>query len=127
MLAFARYMAVSCLLAMLGCAPASDPVDSGSVPPATGASDAASPATAPSTQMVSLRVPKMHCPFACWPKVKETLEKQDGVAEVTLAEQADENAIDNPVVHVRAAESFDASQAIDALAAAGFSDATLDE
>ena len=36
---------------------------------------------------VSLEVPTMSCPFACWPKVKKTLESQPGVGEVTLAPQ----------------------------------------
>ena len=79
-----------CLLA--GCA------DSGTT---SGTGDApVTQANLETGQVVSLRVPTMHCPFACWPKVKETLEQQDGVAEVTLAKQKDASAIDNPVVTV---------------------------
>jgi hypothetical protein len=78
------------------------------------------------TQMVALRVPSMHCPFACWPKVKKTLEGQGGVAEVTLAKQKSESELTNPVVYVQADDSFDSSEAIEALAAVGFQDAVTE-
>lgn len=71
---------------------------------------------------VTMHVPNMHCVFDCWPKVKETLEEQDGVAEVTLAEQAEENRLDNPRVTLKLDGEFDSSKAIDALASAGFAD-----
>ncbi|MEZ6107607.1 MAG: heavy-metal-associated domain-containing protein [Pirellulaceae bacterium] len=45
---------------------------------------------------VSLKVPDMECPFACWPKVEKVLQEQPGVESVTLAPQEDENIIDNP-------------------------------
>jgi len=32
----------------------------------------------------------MHCPFACYPRVKELLEKEKAVDKVELAEQKDE-------------------------------------
>ncbi len=75
-------------------------------------------------QLITLHVPKMHCPFACYPAVKETLEKTPGVVTVVLAEQKDENAIDNPEVKIQVSEDFDAEAAIAALASAGFSDST---
>jgi copper chaperone CopZ len=71
-------------------------------------------------QRVSLEVPTMSCPFACWPKVKKTLEKQPGVGEVTLSPQKDKDAIDQPVVYVEATEAFQAEAAIAALTDAGF-------
>lgn len=74
---------------------------------------------------VSVLVPKMECPFACWPKVKETLEKQPGVTNVVLAPQKDENAIDNPQVEIEVAEGFDADKALAAVAEAGFSGSTV--
>lgn len=77
------------------------------------------------TQTVALKVPTMHCPFACWPTVKKTLQAQGGVADVTLAPQADEQKIDNPTVYVKLNGPFDADQAITALAKAGFKDATV--
>lgn len=75
-------------------------------------------------QLVTLHVPKMHCPFACYPAVKETLEKTPGVVTVVLAEQKDKNAIDNPEVKIQVSEDFDAEAAIEALASAGFSEST---
>lgn len=77
------------------------------------------------TRTVTLEVPSMHCPFACWPKVKKTLESEQGVGTVTLAEQKVEGAIDNPVVHVAVGNGFDEQQAIAALAKAGFDDAEV--
>lgn len=74
---------------------------------------------------VSLKVPTMSCPFACWPKVKKTLESQPGVGEVTLAPQKESDTIDNPVVLVQASDSFQGTAAIDALSQAGFSGAEL--
>ena len=38
-------------------------------------------------ETVEMSVPEMHCPVSCYPKVKETLESQPGVASVELAEQ----------------------------------------
>lgn len=75
-------------------------------------------------QLVSLKVPEMHCPFACYPAVKKTLEAEPGVLAVDLAEQQEEGAIDNPVVKVKVSKDFDAQAAVDALATAGFSDST---
>ncbi len=71
---------------------------------------------------VTLHVPNMHCVFDCWPKVKKTLEEQDGVAEVTLAQQAEEDKLDNPRVTLKLDGEFDSAKAIDALASAGFAD-----
>lgn len=79
------------------------------------------------TQLVSLKVPDMHCPVACYPAVKKTLEGQSGVSGVDLAEQAEEGIIDNPVVVIKTAPGFDLDQAIAALDAAGFSKSTVTE
>lgn len=75
-------------------------------------------------QQVTLRVPKMHCPFGCYPQIKKTLENEPGVLAVELAEQQQEGAIDNPVVHIQTSGEFDAQAAIDALAKAGFDQST---
>jgi copper chaperone CopZ len=72
------------------------------------------------TQLVSLKVPDMHCPVACYPRVKSTLEGQAGVSGVDLAEQKEEGIIDNPVVLIQAGSDFDMDQAIAALADSGF-------
>ncbi len=101
------------------------------------AEEAAKPADAPpkaagaaivpsgSIKLVSktLKVPTMSCPHGCWPAVKETLEKQPGVASVELAKQANETEISNPQVTVKLNNSFDLNAAIAALAAAGFENA----
>jgi copper chaperone CopZ len=75
---------------------------------------------------VTLHVPNMHCVVNCWPKVKKALEEQDGVAEVTLAKQAEEVAIDNPRVTVKLDGEFDSANAIEALASAGFEDTAVE-
>ncbi len=62
----------------------------------------------------------MHCPFSCYPAVKENLEGQPGVEEVTLAKQEREGTIDNPQVFVKLNGSFDTNAAIAALKEKGF-------
>ncbi|MFM7071374.1 MAG: heavy metal-associated domain-containing protein [Planctomycetota bacterium] len=76
-------------------------------------------------QLVSVEVPTMSCPFACWPKVKKTLEKQAGVGDVTLAPQKEADAIDKPVVIVEATDAFQVEAAFAALTEAGFGGAKL--
>lgn len=105
--------------------------------PTSMVEDAAVDADAPVTEVVeaaaeptydvALTVPTMNCPFACWPKVKETLEHQPGVETVTLAKQADENAIDNPTVYLSLSGEFSADESIAALGEAGFSGATVNQ
>lgn len=75
---------------------------------------------------VVLHVPGMHCPFGCYPAVKETLTSQPGVTGVELAKQSDENAIDNPHVTVTYSGNFNADAAIAALAKAGFEKSTVE-
>lgn len=74
---------------------------------------------------LTLSVPKMHCVFACYPKVKETLESFDAVREVELAEQKEEGVIDNRQVIVKYDSGFDLSQAIAKLDKEGFDDSAL--
>lgn len=85
-----------------------------------------SSSTGPSATTVSLEVPSMSCPVACWPTVKKTLEAEPGVASVTLSEQKEEDIIDNHVVYVAVEDGFDVDHAIGSLAAAGFDDAKLE-
>ena len=70
--------------------------------------------------VLTMHVPEMHCPFGCYPTVKETLEQQPGVSGVDLVEQSSDGAIDDPRVIVRLSDHFDAASAIGALADAGF-------
>ncbi len=76
------------------------------------------------TRTVALKVPDMSCPFACWPKVKETLAAEPGVGTVALADQKDANAIDNPVVYVGVSDDFQSEHAIAALSEKGFKEST---
>lgn len=74
---------------------------------------------------LTLNVPEMHCPFACYPSVKKNLEKRDDVTAVELAPQKEEGVIDNPQVIVTYKPGFDADQAIAMLEAAGFSGSSV--
>ncbi|TVS15173.1 MAG: copper chaperone [Planctomycetaceae bacterium] len=74
----------------------------------------------PAGQTVSLSVPTMHCEAGCFSKIKEELEKHTGVAEVTLAEQASEDRLDNRVVYVLTDAPFESADAIAALDGLGF-------
>jgi copper chaperone CopZ len=95
---------VVCLLAISGCG---------------SQEDSATPII-PAGQTVSLSVPTMHCQEGCFAKIKGELEQHAGVAEVTLAEQASEDRLDNRVVHIRTDAPFDSSDAITALDGLGF-------
>lgn len=70
-----------------------------------------------------LSVPDMSCPYACWPKVKETLAAQPGVEGVQLAEQpadAQEGEITERIVELKLNDQFDADAAIAALSKVSF-------
>ena len=123
---------VTASLAALGIviALATAPKQTGSPEPAT-ASASATAAAADSPRVLdqpgtlTLHVPEMHCPFACYPAVKETLQSDSAVSAVELAEQKEEGVIDDPKVIVRYDEGFDVDAAIDSLAQKGFTDSTL--
>lgn len=119
MFRFACLMVVSVLFVGCSDGPADGPATSVSVTPAV-----AGPAA---VQQVTLRVPTMVCSHNCWPVVRDTLQKQPGVTEVTLAPQKDEVAIDTPLVTVSLNGPFDADKAIAAIAAAGFAKATVEK
>ncbi len=74
---------------------------------------------------VTLSVPTMHCEFACFPKVKETLEGAAGVQHVELAEQEQEGVIDNRQVIVKFEAGFDLAGAIALLAQEGFAESEV--
>ncbi|QDV84233.1 heavy-metal-associated domain-containing protein [Planctomycetes bacterium TBK1r] len=77
------------------------------------------------TASLTMTVPEMHCPFACYPSVKKNLEKRSDVVAVELAPQKEEGIIDNPQVIVTYKDGFDAEQAIAQLEAAGFTGSTV--
>ena len=92
----------------------------------TNSPEAAQP-TVPVTRTVALKVPTMHCPIVCWPNVQKALAAEEGVGVVTLAEQAVEGEIDNPVVYVGVNDDFDVDHAVAMLADAGFKNAVVEE
>lgn len=113
-------------LSLIGC------VQEAPAPPAAQQTnnEAAIPATPVvfhAGESLTMEVPEMHCPFACYPKVKETLAEQPGVESVELVEQKDENAIDDPRVVVKLNGDFDATNAIDALAKVGFNQSVVQQ
>ena len=96
--------------------------------PATAASIDAAPAqaepmTEPGELLVS--VPSMHCQFACFPRVKEAIERADGVESVELAEQKEEGVLDNRQVIVKYKPGFDINDALTMLSSEGFEDSEL--
>ncbi len=69
---------------------------------------------------LTLQVDDMHCPFACYPSVKEALEKQAHVTKVELVPQKDKDAIDTPQVVVEYQPGFDLTAALGSLDKKGF-------
>jgi copper chaperone CopZ len=100
--------------------PTETPETASQTPPATVDTDAEV-----KTASLKLNVPEMHCPFACYPSVKENLEKQDDVLTVELAPQKEEGVIDNPQVIVTYKDGSDPDQMIAVLDAAGFAGSTV--
>ena len=86
---------------------------------------AADAADAGSLHTVNLKVPGMHCPAACYPSVKKTLEEEAGVQGVDLVEQKEEGLIDNPVVIIQHDAGFDLDKAVASLERVGFSGAAI--
>jgi periplasmic mercuric ion binding protein len=133
--ASSTHLTTACLLLaitpilMAGCTPAAAPTPRTSSSSIVTSSDSVTTTVgeADSAHMVSLRVPSMHCTFSCWPKVKKELEQQEGVAEATLAEQASEDELTNPVVLIRTDGPFDSDKAVAALTKIGFADASLEK
>ncbi len=81
----------------------------------------------PTSGSMTLQVDDMHCPFACYPAVKKTLEGQTGVVDVELAEQKVDGEIDNPQVLVKYEPGFDLTAAREALAKKGFAKSSVIE
>lgn len=100
-----------------------DQVIASSSPGDLGEPTSAPGAVAGESETLVLHVPDMHCPFACYPAVKETLESDPSVAGVDLVEQKEEGVIDNPSVVVTYGDGFDLDVAVAALAKRGFKNA----
>ena len=100
------------------------------VPPEIVAKQAAAKAAKDGRVMMepgtlTLSVPGMHCPFACYPAIKKTLEETDLVESVELAEQKEEGVIDNRQVIVQYRSGFNLDEAIKMLDDRGFSDSDI--
>jgi len=74
---------------------------------------------------LTLSVPSMHCEFACFPRVKESIESVAGVTEVALDEQKEEGVLDNRQVVVSYDAGFDLTSALANLSSEGFEDADI--
>lgn len=126
-----RILSVFALAIMIGCADSAPSAPEGGSTTASTAGEgkvvAVAPASYQAGQSVTLHVPNMHCPFACYPKVKETLEKQDGIEaeSITLVEQKDEASIDDPRIIVKLSGNFDSDKAIKAIEEVGFANAQV--
>ena len=72
------------------------------------------------TERMALRVPGMQCASGCYPSVKETLEKCEGVRSVELAAQESETELTDKTVFVTHTAVFDLEQALAGLKDAGF-------
>ncbi len=86
----------------------------------TESSDVIAKTTSVPTDSVTIAVPEMHCEFACFPRVKETLESAEGVETVELGPQKEEGAIDNRQVIVKFKPGFDVNDALARLTKEGF-------
>lgn len=103
--------------------PSSDPATEAtpSAPAAASLVSSTEPMTEPGS--LTFEVPSMHCQFACYPKVKETLEGTDGVTEVALVEQPEPNTLTVKKVVVKYDAGFNIGQALASLSENGFDDA----
>ncbi len=118
--AIAGIAALGIMIALIA-SPSSTPAPASATPAATVS---ATPEVLSEAGTLTLEVPSMHCQFACYPSVKETLEKSPGVSEVALAEQPDPNTLTVKKVIVTYDAGFDLSAALSSLKQEGFDDAT---
>ena len=111
--------------------PDADTASSSNGTPSDGASSTEISSVTPDTKVVAtsltMNVPEMHCPFACYPSVKKNLEERSDVVSVELAPQKEEGVIDNRQVIVQVTDGFDADDAIALLETAGFAGSSVAE
>lgn len=93
--------------------------------PATSEVAAKTVEPAPASETLTLAVPKMHCEFACFPKVKETLEADQNVEVVELAPQPEDAW--NAKVVVTYKPGFDIENAIAKLDENGYPESSVVE
>lgn len=74
---------------------------------------------------LTLTVPEMHCEFACFPRVQETLASVDSVKTVELAPQKKKGTIDNRQVIVQYDAGFNVADALKRLSKEGFTESEV--
>ena len=74
---------------------------------------------------LTVEVPGMHCQYACFPRVKETLEGTGNVSEVALVEQPDPNTLTVRQIVVKYDAGFELDGALAKLHEEGFKDAAV--
>lgn len=117
-----KFIVCGLMLLAVGCAKNETPTDTVE----TDSPTTVTPVVYNAGEELTLEVPGMHCPFGCYPTVKETLTKLDGVEKVELVPQEKDDEINDRRVIVKLNDEFDASQAVTALAGAGFDGATVE-
>ncbi len=106
----------------------SSETDSAATSDPTAAVDSAPIATSYAAgDSVNLEVPEMHCPFGCFPKVKDALEEIDGIAGIELVKQEEEGAINDRRVVVTFDGAVDSQAAIAALDAVDMTGASFEK
>ncbi len=118
-----RLLALSTLVFVIGCAESTTPQTTTSEPNSSAVT--VTPVKYEPGQTLTVNVPDMHCPFACYPKVKQTIADQPGVESVELVEQESEDAINDPRIIVKLNGEFDSTTAIEALSKKGFNESQV--
>ena len=121
-------LVVLSLAVLSGCNPPPPAAKPKSAPSSSGSSSGATTSSMPndaSVRLVTLSVPKMTCPHACWPEVKKVLENQTGVARVELPAQPNADEITDRRVFIALKGDFNAEKAISELATIGFDESKL--
>jgi len=105
--------------------PAQSPQDRSGTDRVTTEPVSGSPQLMTEAGTLTLAVPSMHCEFACFPKVKKTLESTAGIQSVALAAQKEDGEIDNRQVIVNYDAGFDLNAALVSLVEQGFPDSNV--
>ena len=76
---------------------------------------------------LTIAVPTMQCEIACFPRVKTTLEGNEGVQSVELAAQQEKGVLDNRQVVVNYENGFNLNAALSSLVEDGFPNSAVVE
>ena len=112
---YAALLATATLL--VGCADQAVEMAAGPETASTASESGSTPMVASYSagDAAKLAIPKMHCPFGCFPAAKDALKKIDGISDVTLVQQKKEGVIDDRRVVVTFDGTVDKQAAITAL------------